>query len=100
MGETGKISTSAKIYLSYYDVAGPMNVKNNMSELGTKTAIFWSIAKSETGYLAFEARSRNYIEAAPSNSQHVYYETGGGHLTAPSAAKDKVAEWIEKVSKH
>ena len=85
------VDTTAAIYLSFFDPAGPSNMLDNMSRLREPllwVAGMWDGSQTGPGY----AFSR-----APANPLNRYITVDADHLGTPTAARDDVLAWLKEL---
>jgi len=87
------VSCSAKNYLSYFDLDGPMNSIRNAASVKPGTPVLWvAPAQEEPGPKRMAQAAR---EQLPSNQTNKFVEVDADHLKAPNAAINDITAWLK-----
>lgn len=89
-GRSFTVQASPKVYLSFFDPAGPASMRGNVEKMKA-VPILLAIGRGDPLF-AF-ARTRIY-EPAAKNPRSKYLEVGGGHNDTPELAKAAVIAWL------
>jgi len=91
-GKQFLVRVKARIYLDWFDPAGPAAMKANTRKLKPGTALL--CVYGEDDRLSRFGRAAAF-DAAPPNPKSVYFEVSGGHTQTPRIAADKIVAWIK-----
>ena len=91
-GRLKQVKMSARIYLDFFDPAGPMNFGNNAAAVLPGTAVLWVVGQAEeTGLRSMAGR---VFERLPKSLAARQVEVPGGHLETPGNSANIVLDWI------
>jgi pimeloyl-ACP methyl ester carboxylesterase len=88
------LNTTANIYLSFDDPAGPAAIANSVAKLGVP--LLWVSGSQDPTQRDAET---TFFARAPANPRNRYVMVAANHLTAPDAAKDAVLQWLAALQK-
>jgi len=85
------VSTTAAIYLSFFDPTGPSNMLDNVSRL--REPLLWVAGTADRtqpgpGYA---------FTRAPANPLNRYVTVGADHLGTPTAAREPALAWLREL---
>ena len=93
-GKNFEFSTSASIYLSWFQPLGPASMANNVSNLKPNTPLLWIIGRKDRMY----DRGEEYaFSSAPSHPNNEYVVIGGGHKATPKKGKKEILGWLNNL---
>ena len=85
------VETTAATYLSFFDPAGPSNMRDNVSRL--LAPLLWVAGSADRSQFGpGDAFSR-----APTNPMNRYVTVSADHLGTPSAAREAVLAWLKEL---
>jgi hypothetical protein len=85
------IETTAVIYLSFFDPAGPANMFDNISRL--RTPLLWVAGTADRS----QSESDIFFSQAPTNPLNRYIIVTADHLGTPTAAREAVLAWLREL---
>jgi esterase/lipase len=93
-GKNFELSTSAAIYLSWFEPLGPASMATNVSNLKPDTALFWIVGEKDRMY----DRGEEYaFSSTPSHPKNEYVVVKGGHKATPKKGKKQILEWLRNL---
>jgi|TARA_B100000315_G_scaffold249189_1_gene280027 pimeloyl-ACP methyl ester carboxylesterase len=91
-GRKSTISTSAEIYLSWFDPKGPAAMPTNTANLKPGTPLMWIIGEKDR----MMDRGEGYAFAkAPVHDNNAYVVVKGGHGATPIKGAKKIIDWLK-----
>ncbi len=86
---------SPRIYLSWYDPAGPASMKRNAANLKPKTPLLWIIGERDKLNVK---RGRSYaFDRAPAHPRNAYVVVDGGHRVTPIKGESEIIAWLREL---
>lgn len=85
------VETTAAIYLSFFDPAGPSNMRDNVSHL--RAPLLWVAGLSDRSQFG----SEGMFGSAPFNPMNRYVTVDSDHLGTPTAAREAVISWLREL---
>lgn len=90
------VTTTATIYLTWFDPDGAMNQTLAVKKLSPKVPVLYIVPTSD--YPGLRKVKGEMFNALPSNSLTRLYEPDANHTRAPSASIDEIARWTSEVA--
>lgn len=91
-GRLKQLRMSARVYLEFFDPAGPMNFGNNAAAILPGTAVLWIVGQDEEkGIRAMAEQVFGRLPDGPSVRQ---LAVPGGHLATPGNSTSVALDWI------
>ncbi len=91
-GKNNEFSTTAEIYLSWFQPKGPASMSTNVSNLRENTPLLWIIGEKDRMHTR---RGKEYaFNNAPEHANNAYVVVKGGHKATPRKGKQKILEWL------
>lgn len=93
MGKTFYCQASARIYLSYFDPAGPAVMPTNAAAIRSPIPILWVVGARDPA-----TRPGSYaFDKAPPHPKSKYVALDADHLEVPTASADQVLTWLRSL---
>lgn len=89
------VTTTAAIYLAWFDPDGAMNQSRAVKDLNPKVPVLYIVPTSD--YPGLRKVKREMFDALPSNPLTRLYEPDANHIKAPSASVDEIVRWTAEV---
>jgi pimeloyl-ACP methyl ester carboxylesterase len=94
-GEVRSISTTSRIYMSYFDPDGPAVIPNNVIRLKKGIPLLWLVGRSDRMFRRGEGYAYMFVPEHPLNR---YVVVDGSHNDTPSGSDTGlIVEWMKKV---
>ena len=91
-GRSSTLSTTAEIYLSWFDAEGPAVMPINAGNLKAGTPLMWIISEND----GMAERGEDYAFAkGPAHDKNAYVVIGGGHKATPTKGAKKIIRWLK-----
>lgn len=91
-GRTFSVTTTANIYLSWFDPDGQAVMPKNAAALKPGTALLWVIGKRDPLYKA--GGSAYAFDKAPPNPRNKYIVVDSDHMSTPIVAAGEIVSWL------
>ena len=89
-----KRRTTANIYITWFDPAGPAVFRKNAASLKPGTPLLWIIGRSDIMHSRGMMFAFNH---APSHPKNHYEVIEAGHLDAPQRGATKIIQWLKSL---
>lgn len=93
-GQKSQITTTAAIYLSWFDPNGDAVMPKNAAALKPKTALLWIVGEQDR--MADEGKGYAF-DKARSNPKNAYVVVKGGHGATPKTGKKEILDWLKSL---
>lgn len=93
---TFPVTTTATIYLTWFDPDGAMNQSLAVRNLKPEVPVLYIVPTSD--YPGLRKVKQEMFGALPSNPLTRLYEPDANHIKAPSASIDEIARWTAEVA--
>ena len=91
-GKVKTISAEARIYLSWFNKAGPAVMPLNAADLKHGTPLLWMVGEQDR----MLERGKDYaFKKAPSHPKSAYKVVPGGHKATPIKGAKKIIKWLK-----
>jgi pimeloyl-ACP methyl ester carboxylesterase len=93
-GRRSKRSTTANIFLSWFDPNGPAVFRNNAKSIKEGTALLW-VSGTSDHYAMIIGTSK--FDLAPKNARNKYVQIDADHRNTPTKSINIVSEWLRSL---
>ena len=93
-GSNVEISTTAAIYLSWFQPGGPASMATNVSRQNPDTPLLWIVGDKDRMY----DRGKEYaFSSAPAHPANKYIVVKGSHKDSTNKGKQEILNWIKNL---